>query len=58
MARDVTASLGAGLALRPLPETARTTLQWLMNDPSAARPGGLDAAAEREVLREWHAWVR
>jgi 2'-hydroxyisoflavone reductase len=58
LARDVTASLAAGLALRPLAETARRTLQWLMNDPGATRPGGLDALTEREALREWHAWVR
>ncbi|SDX91453.1 Nucleoside-diphosphate-sugar epimerase [Micromonospora pattaloongensis] len=54
MARDVSASLAAGLTTRPLAETARATLEWL---GAAHRPGvagGLSREDETNVLREWH----
>lgn len=54
MSRDVSTSLAAGLAPRPLAETARTTLQWITEQPDAVRPGGLSPEAEVDVLREWH----
>lgn len=47
MARDVDASLAAGLAARPLADTSRDTLEWLRADPQApvtglTRPEELD----------------
>ena len=39
MARDVAASLVAGLVTRPLADTVRDTLAWLRDDPQAAVTG-------------------
>ncbi|NYG54006.1 NAD-dependent epimerase/dehydratase family protein [Nocardioides perillae] len=54
---DVSASLEAGLAVRPLAETARDTLTWLRTTPDAAVTG-LTATEERSVLDAWHARTR
>ena len=54
MAHDVRASYDAGLATRPIGETARDTLAWLRDHPDAAVTG-LTRDEEAEVLRAWHA---
>ncbi len=53
MTRDVGDSLAAGLAVRPVADTARDTLAWLRTDPGHATTG-LTRAEEREVLAAWH----
>jgi 2'-hydroxyisoflavone reductase len=51
-ARDVSASLAAGLVLRPLAETAQRALDHERDlGPERQRRSGLSAAEEREVLR-------
>lgn len=52
-AHDVSPSLAAGLALRPLADTARDTLAWLR---TVAEPPltGVTPAEEAEVLTAWH----
>ena len=55
LSRDTTASIAAGLAPRPVAETARRTAAWLAAAPQEVRPGGLAAEDEAFVLREWHA---
>jgi 2'-hydroxyisoflavone reductase len=52
MAHDVTASYDAGLATRPLADTARDTLAWLRDHPDAASTG-LTRDEEAAVLRAW-----
>lgn len=55
---DVSRANEAGLAYRPLPETARDTLAWDETRPAAERAdrqAGLDREREREVLARWHA---
>ncbi|MEV0395995.1 NAD-dependent epimerase/dehydratase family protein [Polymorphospora rubra] len=54
LSRDVSDSLAAGLAPRPLAETARATRQWMTDHPDAVKAGGLAPDAETKVLREWH----
>lgn len=54
MAHDVRASYDAGLATRPIGETARDTLAWLRDHPDAAVTG-LTRDEESAVLRAWHA---
>ncbi|MEV1289938.1 NAD-dependent epimerase/dehydratase family protein [Micromonospora sp. NPDC049679] len=54
MARDVSPALAAGLATRPLADTARATREWLTADPEAVPTTGLSPADEPNVLREWH----
>jgi nucleoside-diphosphate-sugar epimerase len=49
MARDVSASLAAGLRTRPLSATARDTLEWLRTTP-AAPVTGLTRAEELALL--------
>jgi nucleoside-diphosphate-sugar epimerase len=49
MARDVTASLSAGLRTRPLAETVRDTLAWLRAEPGAVVTG-LTRAEELDLL--------
>ena len=51
MAHDVSASLQAGLRIRPLEDTARDTLSWLRDNPDAAVTG-LTRAEEAELLQE------
>lgn len=51
-------AVAAGLAFRPLAETARDTIAWNAQRPSealAAPRAGLDADREAEVLAAWHA---
>jgi 2'-hydroxyisoflavone reductase len=50
---DVTASLAAGLTIRPLEESARDTLAWVRATPDAAVTG-LTRDEESEVLSAWH----
>ncbi len=54
MAHDVHASYDAGLATRPIGDTARDTLAWLRDHPDAASTG-ISREDEAEVLRAWHA---
>jgi 2'-hydroxyisoflavone reductase len=54
LTRDVGAALAAGLAPRPVAEAAADTLRWMLAEPAAVARGGLDRAAEAEVLRDWH----
>ena len=49
---DVTASLAAGLTIRPLEESARDTLAWVRATPDAAVTG-LTREEESEVLSAW-----
>jgi nucleoside-diphosphate-sugar epimerase len=54
MARDVTASLAAGLTTRPAARTARDTLDWLATRPADhAWKCGLDAGDEAHLLAVW-----
>lgn len=53
MAHDVSATIAAGLRVRPFAETARDTLTWVREDPDAS-VGGLTREEEAEVLRAWH----
>ena len=52
---DISAARAAGLAFRPLAETARDTLAWDLARPDAARADSpaLTAEREAEVLAEW-----
>jgi len=52
MARDVTASLAAGLAVTPVAETVRLTLDWADATPDAAVTG-VTKSKERELLSRW-----
>ena len=49
LARDVSASLAAGLICRDVADSAHATLE------DQAQPGGLTAAEETELLTAWHA---
>lgn len=51
-ARDVSASLAAGLRTRSIADTARDTLAAADSEPS--RAAGLTAAEEAELLAAWH----
>jgi 2'-hydroxyisoflavone reductase len=51
--RDTTPARAAGLAVRPLAETARDTLDWLRASNGAVV--GLTADEESDVLAAWHA---
>ena len=53
MAHDVRASYDAGLATRPIGDTARDTLTWLRDNPGA-EVTGMDRETEAAVLRAWH----
>ena len=55
---NVDKAVAAGLAFRPIGETARDTLAWYNATPEEDRPGGgrmLSAEREAEVLAAWHA---
>jgi nucleoside-diphosphate-sugar epimerase len=56
MSHDVTPSLDAGLAPRPLSETALQTLEWVRSKPEGeiALRAGLTRTEEAEVLAAWH----
>ncbi|WP_205472877.1 NAD-dependent epimerase/dehydratase family protein [Nocardioides sp. SYSU D00038] len=51
-AHDALPSIEAGLALRPIAETARDTLAWLEADPDAP-VGGIGLERERSLLEAW-----
>nr|MDT0658438.1 NAD-dependent epimerase/dehydratase family protein [Micromonospora sp. DSM 115978] len=57
LTRDVSSALAAGLAPRPVAETAAATLRWMTAEPDAVRRGGLDRADEETILRAWHARI-
>jgi 2'-hydroxyisoflavone reductase len=51
-------SVDAGLTFRPLPVTARDTLEWDKTRPAEERANrrfGWSREREREVLNAWHA---
>ncbi len=50
--RDIAPACAAGLAFRPLSETARDTLAWAQGATAAST--GLTAAEEAELLAAWH----
>jgi 2'-hydroxyisoflavone reductase len=55
---DVRTSIRAGLTYRPLPVTARDTLEWDKTRPTEQRGNrraGMSRESEREVLDAWHA---
>lgn len=55
---DVRDAVAAGLTFRPLPLTARDTLEWDKTRPAEERANrrfGMTRAREREVLDAWHA---
>jgi 2'-hydroxyisoflavone reductase len=53
MARDVSTTVAAGLAVRPLEDTARDTLAWLRANPDATVTG-LTAEEHRDLLHRWY----
>ncbi|MDQ4006713.1 MAG: reductase [Actinomycetota bacterium] len=53
MARDASATLAAGLAVRPVEETAMDTLAWLRETPGAPVTG-LTTEEHRALLHAWH----
>jgi nucleoside-diphosphate-sugar epimerase len=53
LSRSAAPALAAGLALRPLADTARDTLAWAR--AADAQPVGLTAAEEAAILAAWHA---
>jgi 2'-hydroxyisoflavone reductase len=55
---DVRRAVSAGLTFRPLPVTARDTIEWDKTRPAAERENrrfGMSRARERELLDAWHA---
>ncbi|PWN01620.1 epimerase [Nocardioides silvaticus] len=54
MQHFVEPGLEAGLALRPIAETARDTLEWLRAHPGEGTTG-MGRERERELLAAWHA---
>lgn len=52
MARDVTASLEAGLVISPVAQTSRSTMAWLKATPDAPVTG-LTRAEERDLIALW-----
>lgn len=55
MTRDTARSVEAGLAARPIADTALRTAHWMEAFPQDVKAGGLTADEESSVLREWHA---
>jgi 2'-hydroxyisoflavone reductase len=58
---DSRKAVAAGLAFRPLADTARDTLAWWQQQDDARREkrrAGLSADREREILAAWHARSR
>ncbi len=53
LSRDVSPAVEAGLAVRPLRETARDTFEWMQQNPGA-NITGLTAAEHRDLLHRWH----
>lgn len=54
---DVSRAVEAGLAFRPLVDTARDTLSWLASREDPERYTAISRKKEREVLEAWHASV-
>ncbi|MDT4986888.1 MAG: hypothetical protein QOI74_982 [Micromonosporaceae bacterium] len=55
LTRDVAASLATGMRTRDVADTARDTLTWLADRPTAPGDGdGLRAADEAAILAAWH----
>ena len=54
---DVSKAIAAGLAFRPLADTARDTLEWWKARPDEERSlrFGIAPEKEAEVLEAWHA---
>lgn len=55
MARDVSATVAAGLPVRDLRDTARDTLDWYRMAGAPPLRGGLAADQESAALAAWHA---
>lgn len=53
LAHDATPSCDAGLVTRPIADTTRDTLAWLLESPDA-NVTGLTRDKERAVLHAWH----
>ncbi|SEH01180.1 Nucleoside-diphosphate-sugar epimerase [Nonomuraea solani] len=51
MARDTSATLAAGLRIRPVADTARDTLAWQRESGHVVSRSGISAADEAELLR-------
>ncbi len=56
-AYDCSKAIAAGLAFRPLADTARDTLEWWKGRPEEERTlrTGVDPEKERTILEAWHA---
>jgi 2'-hydroxyisoflavone reductase len=55
---SINRALAKGLTFRPLPDTARATLEWFRKQPTSRQAklkSGLTAEREAEVLAAWHA---
>ncbi len=55
MARDVSASVAAGLKVRDLRDTARATLDWYRSAGEPVLTCGLSGPYQAELLAAWHA---
>jgi 2'-hydroxyisoflavone reductase len=56
--RNIKRALSAGLAFRPLAQTAADTLNWFKEQPAERQEklrAGIKADREKEVLSKWHA---
>ncbi|WP_433613841.1 NAD-dependent epimerase/dehydratase family protein [Dactylosporangium sp. CA-139114] len=54
LSRDVSASLAAGLRIRPLAETVRDTIAAIRDASHIDAKNGLGIDEEAQLLREWH----
>ncbi|GAA1373126.1 SDR family oxidoreductase [Catellatospora chokoriensis] len=54
LSRDVSPALAAGLAPRPLTDTARDTLAWLADAPARKPWAGITREDETGLLATWH----
>jgi 2'-hydroxyisoflavone reductase len=55
---NISKALAKGLTFRPLPDTAKATLEWFRKQPAARQAklkSGLTPERETEVLAAWHA---
>jgi nucleoside-diphosphate-sugar epimerase len=53
LARNVDATIEAGMTFRPLAQTAQDTVAWAASDPAPVRTG-LTRDEESQLLAEWH----
>jgi hypothetical protein len=53
-AHDASPSYDAGLATRPVADTARDTLAWLATGPEITMRAGIAPADESAALAAWH----